>query len=159
MHLWDRGPRARPRPSSRLRALHITAQRLARAALPLIRSRAEVLAEIRRRLDVAPGTGPPTAVDGLPIRVYQNRHGAGRRRTPCFPGTARVDPGDTLFVTQRAPYRGDITRDGRSSPRGGVFPWETTPGTAGHHLRRSTGHQPSRSGLSIPSRFVHPIPR
>jgi hypothetical protein len=58
-----------PRPSCRLRVLHATARRLTRAALPLIRSRAEVLAEIRRRLDVAPGTGLPTSADRLPIRV------------------------------------------------------------------------------------------
>jgi hypothetical protein len=72
VHPWDRGPRARPRPSCRLRALHVTSQRLIRAVLPLTRSRAEVLAEIRRRLDVALGTGSPTA-DGLSIRVYPKR--------------------------------------------------------------------------------------
>ena len=88
---------------------------------------------------------PPASPAGCSVSssVYTNCHGAGRHRPPCFPGTTRVDSDDTLFVTPRAPNHGDITRSGRSSPRGGVFPRETRPGAAG---RRDHDTTPTKVG-------------
>ena len=160
MHPWDRGPRARPRPNCRLRAPHVTAQRLTRAALPLIRSNCRGpgrdQAPARRR----PGDRFATAAV-LPIKVDPNCH-------PSPVGRSRVQrlvlpTGARRHVARRPAGRGRVRQAGpllperRREPRGvirqarppGLVPLEAGASVRSQSYDRSVNSQIASSTSGV----------